>query len=711
MDATYINTQEFLTYFPQTVFQFFGDKDKQLPAKTAVKYDESKFKSLNDKGYGVYFTPQSFPSGKRKSKEPHMLNALYIDLDVTKEGQNLEVDEIIALKTEALNKLQSYKSTPHFVVETKNGLQAFWLIESTEGTKENDDKYISAIEFLIQEFNADPGAKDVARVLRLPGFLHQKDPANPFECKLIYSNIGLSKYNLNDFEHITPPTNVEISTVKGEETKEDPYNGFFGKLPLHKVLHLAAHEADIEIEYKLSDGKRQVIENGEQTSAFINKKDTYCHSMSENGRSGGAVDIVKYYLGIDDRAAVLWIFEKMQKFYFPSLTLKEIPLTEVHSKTDPIGLTNKDLVEIVLATYISIFLPGEKVPVWLMLVGVPSSNKTTLLELIKSAPSSYSVDTLTDSGFASGLKESKDLLAILNNKVLLIKDYTSLFCKNDDAVRSFIGELTNIYDGHFDKHSPTRGTVHYECNMNHIGAITPQAMEQRKMFMSQLGARFLQVHIPELTEEEKTRSFESIWSNFNFKEAVDKAVTYGSSFAEQLSKKDLPTIGRPSEELVEKFNLLSEFLAQGRGVSMGKIISYQDENDEWQKRYEQEDSQVEVPFRAVKQLRQLATALAVVRGKETITEEEFNIVRKIVLSSMDKRRADILRLFDQYSADKAFWTQKEIANALGLNEKTAERHLRSLVSFGLLKDMRNTMAFTYWPADKYRSLIMYSVKP
>lgn len=100
-------------------------------------------------------------------------------------------------KDAVLQKLLACSLRPHAVNETKNGLQAMWLVKPSQG-QEGIDMFRKAEELLIAHFNADPGAKDPTRVLRMPGFLHQKDPHHPFLCQLILNELTRKSFDLGE---------------------------------------------------------------------------------------------------------------------------------------------------------------------------------------------------------------------------------------------------------------------------------------------------------------------------------------------------------------------------------------------------------------------------------------------------------------------------------------------------------------------------------
>lgn len=67
-------------------------------------------------------------------------------------------------------------------METKNGYHAHWHL--VDGRPEHWNALV--LERLVPFFGADKNARDIARILRVPGFLHWKDPANPFPIRLVH---------------------------------------------------------------------------------------------------------------------------------------------------------------------------------------------------------------------------------------------------------------------------------------------------------------------------------------------------------------------------------------------------------------------------------------------------------------------------------------------------------------------------------------------
>ncbi|RAP75695.1 DNA-primase RepB domain-containing protein [Paenibacillus montanisoli] len=61
------------------------------------------------------------------------------------------------------------------IVETKNGYHIYWVIR-----KGSIGWFVPIQRALVRKFNSDPKITDLARVMRVPGFYHRKNPASPY---------------------------------------------------------------------------------------------------------------------------------------------------------------------------------------------------------------------------------------------------------------------------------------------------------------------------------------------------------------------------------------------------------------------------------------------------------------------------------------------------------------------------------------------------
>ena len=387
-----------------------------------------------------------------------------------------------------------------------------------------------------------------------------------------------------------------------------------------------------------------------------------------------------------------------------ALTQTPVGIGEVIEAIQDLGENRDFVMKTILAVYASTFLE-KKDPVWLMLVGNPSSNKTTLVDLLKGVEDVFRLDTMTSNPFSSGQREKekpKDLLPLLNGKCFIIKEYGTLFGRSDEMVKQLISDLVAIYDGEYAKHSPTRGTIRYESFFSHIGCVTPMSLNSRQVYMNSVGARFLFLKLPALSPQEKGENLQKIWDNegIKTKEEISEIVC---KFCVGLKNNILNNAKVAfSKKTKDALNNYAFLIARARGIVLTDRISFKTEEGTEKTHYEVSDIQVEEPFRALKQLRKIAHALALVNGKNEVGEEELIIVRKIALSSMPVRRADALRVFEK---GKIF-TAKSASDLLEKNNRTVKRNFDELVALEILKSRKgeNEKARIYELREEFKEI-------
>jgi hypothetical protein len=389
-------------------------------------------------------------------------------------------------------------------------------------------------------------------------------------------------------------------------------------------------------------------------------------------------------------------------------TTPPLALELVLERTRTIGLLDDDLVEVVLAAYISKEIEKRN-PIWIMLVGNPSSNKTQLVTLLAKAVDTVMIDVLTTNPFISGLsnkEKPQDLLPKLNGKCFIVKDYTSFFGRSEETVKQLISDLVSIYDGSFTKHSGARGTIHYQSTFSHVGCVTPMGIGQRQQYMNQVGARFLTVRVSELTDKQRAECFDVAWSE-DLKERIaaasQAASEYVTALCDGIRKYDVQ-LQPVSAEIRTQLNLLAELVARARGEVRTRTQKFETEDGEVKTFEEVEEIQKEEPFRALHQLKALCRSLSILRGKEEVTQREFLTAKRVALSSMPVQRAEALAVFQT----EPKFTAKEGSDMLDKNYKTVKRHLDQLVHLGVLRREKDIdgKTWVYEPHPKFATLIL-----
>jgi hypothetical protein len=153
--------------------QLYRMHDAPDASKAAVPVSREEANAWNtpERGMGIFWTVNTFENAVRRKEHLVRINAWAIDMD---EGTK---DEMAA-------KLRRSPLVPTAIVETKRGYQAYWAAKDGQAAHWN----ALVLERLVPHFGSDKNARDLCRILRAPGFLHLKDPANPFKCRTVWKH-------------------------------------------------------------------------------------------------------------------------------------------------------------------------------------------------------------------------------------------------------------------------------------------------------------------------------------------------------------------------------------------------------------------------------------------------------------------------------------------------------------------------------------------
>lgn len=252
--------------------QTFSDskKDKDISLTTCgkpSKYTKNQIKELNEKGAGIYFTPNRFPTGVRRATECTGINAWIVEND------DLTIDE-------QWIKIKASPLPPSFVVQSKNSLHCYWL--AREGTIEN---YTRIVKGLIKHFGGDEACKDVSRVFRVPGFYHQKDRDKPFMVGLVEEHPE-RKYDDLDMMWAFPFTEDQPKSLIQREIHTDDFWTMLGSLDNKSVLVRLSGQPIVNsemIEFKKRRPNGEYIYvNGEACDGWLDE-----NGMIGSGKHGG----------------------------------------------------------------------------------------------------------------------------------------------------------------------------------------------------------------------------------------------------------------------------------------------------------------------------------------------------------------------------------------------------------------------------------------
>jgi hypothetical protein len=157
-------------------FQTFDDRAEKRPALVRVRVGSlrthaSELRRLNREGACVAVAVNNLRGTRRRASEVTGLRALFIDCDGP-------LTRSLAL-------------APSISVQSKSGPHHYWLLHPGESVS----LFAAAQRQLAAFYGSDPMVSDPSRVMRVPGFLHQK--AEPFLVQLAATTVD-RRYTLRD---------------------------------------------------------------------------------------------------------------------------------------------------------------------------------------------------------------------------------------------------------------------------------------------------------------------------------------------------------------------------------------------------------------------------------------------------------------------------------------------------------------------------------
>lgn len=365
------------------------------------------------------------------------------------------------------------------------------------------------------------------------------------------------------------------------------------------------------------------------------------------------------------------------------------PVEEVESWNDLITTfrnnlyltpSNEAAIAICLATAISPRFPGE--PLWIFLIGPPSCGKTTLIEsfgtsnIYCEAQSQISANMLV-SGWKLPNGEDVSALPTLNQRTLLIKDYTAVLSMSRHEQELLYGILRDAFDGSFRKQYGNAKVCNYQdVKFSMIAGVTKAIYGDNR---SSLGERFLKVEYLDRDEfDEITHVKAGMAGNNNREQRATTLQTNMLGYLHHLIE-NLPSqdeIADPPIHFEEKITLLALLVARLRAqVERGgdDALLYRPE--------------VEVGTRLGVQFKKMSQCLMVVLNKDMRDpnqwdDDVYRIIRKLALDSCIPFNVEFAKRMHQYPNGI---TRKNLAHHLQIPNTNIHRILMDLQQIGIVR--------------------------
>lgn len=341
-----------------------------------------------------------------------------------------------------------------------------------------------------------------------------------------------------------------------------------------------------------------------------------------------------------------------------------------------------DSLAVCFATHLAVKLESD--PIWLYLVGPPSSGKSTICDLISADPTTTkALSKFT--GLVSGDRQGKHLVPSFQNRCVVIKDGTLLLESNPLQLANVYGELRDIFDGSLEMHY--RNGVEASFRNINFGLIIGITERIYQLNMSHLGERFLHCRLETERENETIRNktvINSLLSNIKLNSIEANEIGDNRQFPIQkqhttgflkhlhniIVDKDIIVPNYTSDD-VNFIQSTADVIACSRAsapkINRGEDIAY--------------DSRPEASTRVAKQLSKMIICLCYVYGTKTITKQIRNNIKKIGSDTSYGRQHNLIKTVAL--ADNGL-NKSSLAALTGIPLESCNRKIEELESLGIL---------------------------
>lgn len=496
----------------------------------------------------------------------------------------------------------------------------------------------------------------------------------------------------------------------------DPRTRSISKI-MEKMHQKLKHEPDYgSLKPALLDIENQLIERSEEI--FSNVRQTSDKSNETN----------EYISSYIDKVTKLRQQHLESKFSYKdwqsSVAKKYFTLQAIINKNFPEAWP---LLQFCLAVKSILHIDGCSLPFMGVILGIPSSMKTLVIQLFRKYPQSLYSDNFTPAAFVShnaALSEEQlrkvDLLPKLSDKFFLTPELAPIFTVNEDELRKSLGIITRILDGHgFETDSGAQGHRRYENTFFvWIGAAVEIPFRVWQL-LGTLGHKiyFFRPVIAEKTIEQLEKIAKDNDFPGKFKKVEEALLEYLMEFdsasvgsnsridenrlvkvkwnenvhGEQtaaitciahtanLQRRSRGTVFVSQSKTKTRYNSSHSSNANDNKANSKSNVSDLIASDEAD--YDTDYPIVEDPSRAVVMLRNLALGNAISQGRDYINLQDASLIINVALSTTTKARSELIQLLLKKSGEL---TTSMIVNENKISAPFAKKTMRELAALGIV---------------------------
>ncbi len=356
-------------------------------------------------------------------------------------------------------------------------------------------------------------------------------------------------------------------------------------------------------------------------------------------------------------------------------------------------LESVDVLDILFGTIIANRLEGD--PVWMFLIAPSGATKSELLMAKSEALNIFTTTTLTAPSLVSGInlgaQNDPSLIPRLNNKVLIVKDFTTILAMQPNHRDEIFGILRDAYDQKFEKVFGNGVTRKYNSKFGLLAGATP-AIELYLNGYTAVGERFLRWRevLPEDTSDYIMKAIQNTNNEIQMRKELREIGTavLNYDFVKQIP--DLPM------DIAEKVVALSQWTAMMRGTV---------ERDKYTREITHQPFQ-ELGTRLAKQFVKLMSGVGMLHNRKQISLYEYNLIKKVSQDTIPTQLLQIVKyVYDNLMHKKTF-ELKEFEDILRLPKQTTQRALENLVILRILDKFKVDLTNIKYTLTKRCRLLM-----
>lgn len=361
-----------------------------------------------------------------------------------------------------------------------------------------------------------------------------------------------------------------------------------------------------------------------------------------------------------------------------------------------------DTLAVILATTVSTYIGGDE-KLWFYVMGPSGSGKSTLCSGIASDKTRcISIDKFT--GFLSGFKLGKSkkdfsLINDINNKTVIIKDFTAVLALPKETQEKIFGELRFLSDGYAsDRYLNGQGHDYKNLRFSMICGVTDEILTVNR---TGLGERFLMVDITDRhhgCQVHVKKALSSIWSSMVSSFPVGEASENGEPVVppDRLLRMKRATLGfmntihsrfrkaaRPEfhEQYIEYCTSISRLVATIRGKvkreHLTRDLVYRPRS--------------EIGNRLGGQLLKAGLALSIVFDSPVYTNRIMRITRKVARDTARGFNFEIVeQIANSVEEGGIGLDADQLSNRLGISKSDVVKRITDLKTLGLIDRVKSS---------------------